>query len=145
MTRSLTAYRLGRVEYEDGLRLQDLFAEARRTGAVGDVLLLLEHPPVLTLGRGAARADILKPPVELEARGVEVRTATGVTRVGPTDVGLSSGETVRAHTLVWAGGLRANPVAASLPIHTPGHFGIRPAVTPNIASARIIPSSTLRT
>ena len=89
MTRSLTAYRLGRVEYEDGLRLQDLFAEARRTGAVGDVLLLLEHPPVLTLGRGAERADILKPPVELEARGVEVHeTNRGgeVTYHGPAQI-----------------------------------------------------------
>src|SRR5262249_9380969 len=70
--RTLTAYRLGRVEYEDGLRLQAAFAEARRTGAVGDVILLLEHPPVLTLGRGGDRADIVKPAVELEARGVEV-------------------------------------------------------------------------
>ena len=72
MTRTLTAYRLGRVEYEDGLHLQASFAEARRTGAVGDVLLLLEHPPVLTLGRGADRADILKSAADLAVRGVEV-------------------------------------------------------------------------
>jgi lipoyl(octanoyl) transferase len=89
VTRSLTAYRLGRVEYEDGLHLQESFAEARRTGAVGDVLLLLEHPPVLTLGRGADRADILKSAAELEARGVEVHeTNRGgeVTYHGPAQI-----------------------------------------------------------
>jgi NADH dehydrogenase len=55
---------------------------------------------------------------KLEARGVEVQTGTGVTRVGPTAVGLSTGETVRTHTLIWAGGLRANPVASSLGVAT---------------------------
>ncbi|HEY1335003.1 MAG TPA: lipoyl(octanoyl) transferase LipB [Myxococcaceae bacterium] len=70
--RTLTVHRLGRVEYEDGLRLQALFAQARREGTVGDVLLLLEHPPVLTLGRGATRSDVLAGPEVLESRGVEV-------------------------------------------------------------------------
>jgi lipoyl(octanoyl) transferase len=70
--RTLTVYRLGRVEYEDGLKLQALFARARKEKLVGDVLLLLEHPPVLTLGRGASRSDVLAGPEVLEARGVEV-------------------------------------------------------------------------
>ncbi|MGZ6081187.1 MAG: lipoyl(octanoyl) transferase LipB [Myxococcaceae bacterium] len=70
--RTLSVYRLGRVEYEDGLRLQALFARARKERTVGDVLLLLEHPPVLTLGRGARRTDVLASPEALEARGVEV-------------------------------------------------------------------------
>ncbi len=70
--RTLTVHRLGRVEYEDGLRMQALFARARKEGKVGDVLLLLEHPPVLTLGRGASRADVLAGPEVLEASGVEV-------------------------------------------------------------------------
>ena len=70
--RTLTVHRLGRVEYEDGLKLQALFARARKDNLVGDVLLLLEHPPVLTLGRGASRADVLAGPEVLEARGVEV-------------------------------------------------------------------------
>ena len=70
--RTLTIHRLGRVEYEDGLKLQALFAAARKEGKVGDVLLLLEHPPVLTLGRGARRGDVLAGPELLEARGVEV-------------------------------------------------------------------------
>ena len=70
--RTLAIHRLGRVEYEDGLRLQALFARARKEGKVGDVLLLLEHPPVLTLGRGASPADVLAGTELLEARGVEV-------------------------------------------------------------------------
>ena len=70
--RTLTVHRLGRVEYEDGLRMQALFARARKEGKVGDVLLLLEHPPVLTLGRGARQADVLASAEQLAARGVEV-------------------------------------------------------------------------
>jgi lipoyl(octanoyl) transferase len=70
--RTLTVHRLGRVEYEDGLRMQAQFARARKEGRVGDVLLLLEHPPVLTLGRGASRADVLASAERLGARGVEV-------------------------------------------------------------------------
>ena len=89
MKRILTAYRLGRVEYEDGLRLQAAFAAARKAETVGDVLLLLEHAPVLTLGRGADRGDILRPAAELEARGVEVHeTDRGgeVTYHGPAQI-----------------------------------------------------------
>jgi NADH dehydrogenase len=55
---------------------------------------------------------------ELEERGVEVRTGTGVAKVGPSSVGLSTGETVKTHTLIWAGGLRANPVVDSLGVAT---------------------------
>jgi NADH dehydrogenase len=55
---------------------------------------------------------------ELERRGVEVRVGTGVAHVGPTSIGLSTGETVKTHTLIWAGGLRANPVAGSLGVAT---------------------------
>ncbi len=64
---------LGRVPYAEGLRLQAEIAAARRDGVIGDTLILLEHPPVLTLGRNASRANILLPPEELAARGVEVQ------------------------------------------------------------------------
>ena len=50
----------------------------------------------------------------LEERGVEVLTGTGVSKIGPTSIVLSNGETVKTHTLVWAAGLQANPVARSL-------------------------------
>jgi NADH dehydrogenase len=55
---------------------------------------------------------------ELEARGVEVQVGTGVTEVGPRTIRLSNGQTIRAHTLIWAGGLKANPVVKSLGIAT---------------------------
>ncbi|MFN7134007.1 MAG: lipoyl(octanoyl) transferase LipB, partial [Myxococcales bacterium] len=57
--RALRVFRLGRVEYEDGLTLQKAFFQARKGKVVGDTLLLLEHPPVLTLGRGARGTNIL--------------------------------------------------------------------------------------
>jgi lipoyl(octanoyl) transferase len=69
---SLDVWRLGRVEYEDGLELQRQFVEARRAGASPDTLLLLEHPPVLTLGRGAHPGNVLASPERLRAQGVEV-------------------------------------------------------------------------
>ncbi|GHG75776.1 lipoyl(octanoyl) transferase LipB [Comamonas sp. JC664] len=69
---TLTVYRLGRVEYEDGLQLMHLFSESRRQGLSGDVLLLLEHPAVLTLGRAAKRENIVATDAQLADRGVEV-------------------------------------------------------------------------
>ena len=65
-------HRLGRVEYLDGLELQRQFQQARRAEVTGDMLLLLEHPPVLTLGRGAKETNILTPKEQLDALGVEV-------------------------------------------------------------------------
>ncbi len=69
---SVSWHRLGRVEYADGLELQNQFQAARRAGAVDDTLLLLEHPAVLTLGRGADASNILRPRQDLEQRGVGV-------------------------------------------------------------------------
>jgi lipoyl(octanoyl) transferase len=60
------------VEYEDGLELQRQFVEARRAGAAPDTLLLLEHPPVITLGRGARPENVLAAPEALEAMGVQL-------------------------------------------------------------------------
>lgn len=67
----VTVYPLGQVEYADGLALQALFGRARKEGLVKDSLLLLEHPPVLTLGRGAKPENILVSDAQLEAEGVE--------------------------------------------------------------------------
>ncbi len=50
---------LGRVAYSAGLELQAKAVEARRNGVAGDRLLLLEHPPVITLGRSAREANLL--------------------------------------------------------------------------------------
>jgi lipoyl(octanoyl) transferase len=69
---STTVYRLGRVEYPDGLDLQAQLQKARMAGQVSDTLLLLEHPPVLTLGRAAKSANILTAPARLDQLGVKV-------------------------------------------------------------------------
>jgi lipoate-protein ligase B len=71
-TVSITVHHLGLVEYADGLELQRRFQEARRAGAVGDSLMLLQHPPVLTLGRGAKQHNVLASPEKLRALGVEL-------------------------------------------------------------------------
>ncbi len=63
---------LGRVEYGVALVRQRALQEARATGAIPDTLLLLEHPPVLTLGRRGSRADVLVPEAQLAARGIAV-------------------------------------------------------------------------
>jgi lipoyl(octanoyl) transferase len=63
---------LGRVAYAEGLAIQARVVAARKAGAIGDTLLLLEHPPVITLGRNSSRANILASDEFLAARGVEL-------------------------------------------------------------------------
>lgn len=76
------------ISYADGLALQKTLVEQRKAGAISDQLLLLEHPPVITLGVRARsdRSHIVAAPDALEARGVEVfETGRGgdVTYHGP--------------------------------------------------------------
>jgi NADH dehydrogenase len=54
----------------------------------------------------------------LEDRGVEVRTGEAVDEITPTRVRLGSGEELAAHTLIWAAGVQANPLAATLGVET---------------------------
>ena len=70
--RSITAYWLGRVAYDRAHVLQQALVTARVQGRIGDVILLLEHDPVVTLGRGAKEANILAGDEDLRARGVAV-------------------------------------------------------------------------
>ncbi len=63
---------LGRVTYAEGLAIQERVVAARKAGAIADTLLLLEHPPVLTLGRNARRENILASDELLARKGVEV-------------------------------------------------------------------------
>ncbi|MGA8940959.1 MAG: lipoyl(octanoyl) transferase LipB [Acidobacteriaceae bacterium] len=63
---------LGRVPYAEGLRIQQEVVAARKANLISDTLILLEHPPVLTLGRNASRANILASDELLAQRGVEV-------------------------------------------------------------------------
>lgn len=54
----------------------------------------------------------------LEGRGVEVRTGESVSAITPTRVRLASGEDLPAHTLIWAAGVRANPLAEAIGVET---------------------------
>ena len=72
--RSLEVQRLGVVPYDEALSLQRRLVEQRRAGEVGDLLLLLEHPSVLTLGvRGdGGRSHILASDDDLTSRDISV-------------------------------------------------------------------------
>jgi lipoate-protein ligase B len=63
---------LGRVPYAEAMACQQALLEARRRGQGGDVLLLLEHPAVVTLGRSAREENLRVPRELLRARGVEL-------------------------------------------------------------------------
>jgi lipoyl(octanoyl) transferase len=63
---------LGRVPYAEALAIQQRVIAARKQNLIGDTLLLLEHPPVITLGRNAVRANILASDELLARRGVEL-------------------------------------------------------------------------
>jgi lipoyl(octanoyl) transferase len=88
VTPAIDVRRLGRIEYDEALEMQRTLVEARRAGSIGDTLLLLEHPPVITLGvrtRGQS-PHIVASPDELASAGVAVReTGRGgdVTYHGP--------------------------------------------------------------
>jgi len=68
----LSVLYLGRLDYATGLALQETLVGLRHQQRIGNVLLLLEHPPVLTLGRNSSRSNILASDETLAARGVEV-------------------------------------------------------------------------
>jgi lipoyl(octanoyl) transferase len=55
------AFLLGNVDYEDALRLQNRLAAARGEEKIGDVLLLLQHPPVITMGKSGKAHNVLDP------------------------------------------------------------------------------------
>ena len=77
---------LGRISYADGLAIQQQVIDARKQGKIGDTLLLLEHPPVITLGRNAHRSNIIASDEFLAARGVslhEINRGGDVTYHGP--------------------------------------------------------------
>ncbi len=63
---------LGVLDYAEGLRMQQKLVDLRKAGQIGDVLLLLEHTPVITLGRNAKAGNVLASTETLAARGVEV-------------------------------------------------------------------------
>ncbi len=65
-------FRLGTVGYEEAHRLQKRLAEARAQDAIGDVVLLLQHRPVITIGRGGGAEDVLASASLLRREGVRL-------------------------------------------------------------------------
>jgi lipoyl(octanoyl) transferase len=89
--RTLLVHRLGRVEYDDGLTLMRLAGEAVRAGSprATDHLFLVEHPPVLTLGRSAERSNVVASEAWLEKQGFEIHATDrggDVTYHGPGQI-----------------------------------------------------------
>jgi lipoyl(octanoyl) transferase len=68
----ISIVQLGTVDYAAGLRLQEQLVALRKEEKIGDVLLLLEHKPVITLGRNAKAANVVASPKLLAQRGVEL-------------------------------------------------------------------------
>ena len=87
MTARLVVHDLGRRDYTEVLELQRSLCRQRIAGEVeDDILLLVEHEPVVTLGRGARTASLPLTTSELERRGVavfEVERGGDVTFHGP--------------------------------------------------------------
>jgi lipoyl(octanoyl) transferase len=118
---------LGRVEYDVAHALQKRLVIERAAGDIGDQLLLLEHPPVLTLGRHSDPAHVLASPSRLAARGIMVhRVERGgeVTYHGP-------GQLVAYPIIaVAARGLLLRPLVRALEsalVATCAAFGVRAA------------------
>jgi lipoyl(octanoyl) transferase len=68
----ISVVQLGTVDYATGLKLQQQLVVLRKEEKIGDVLLLLEHKPVITLGRNAKAANVIAKPEVLAQRGVEL-------------------------------------------------------------------------
>ncbi len=68
----ISVLQLGALDYTTGLRLQERLVALRKEGRIGDAVLLLEHTPVITLGRNAKSKNIVASPELLAQRGVEV-------------------------------------------------------------------------
>lgn len=73
MSREILVTRLGLVPYEEARELQRTLAGRRQRGEIGDVLLLLEHPPVYTRGRRSRPEELPMGASWYEAQGIEVR------------------------------------------------------------------------
>ncbi|MBP6702526.1 MAG: lipoyl(octanoyl) transferase LipB [Vicinamibacteria bacterium] len=81
--------RLGRIAYADGLALQERLVDERKRGLISDTLLILEHTPVVTLGRNARTENLLVSEERLLSQGVELFEAGrggDVTYHGPGQV-----------------------------------------------------------
>ncbi|MBI5167168.1 MAG: lipoyl(octanoyl) transferase LipB [candidate division NC10 bacterium] len=86
MNRQCLVARLGMIDYGEALDLQWGLARSRMAGDISDLLILLEHPPTITLGLGGSRENLLLDKGSLEKQGVafyEVERGGDVTYHGP--------------------------------------------------------------
>jgi len=79
----LRVHRLGRMSYAEALQRQEDLLAAKLAGARGDDLLLVEHDPVYTLGRGADERDLLGAPARLGVPVFRIGRGGGATYHGP--------------------------------------------------------------
>lgn len=85
----LNVVRLGKMDYVEALEIQEKLLGKRQEGKIADTLLLVEHPPVLTIGRSGTRSNIIAPGETLEAMGIKVYEVTrggDVTYHGPGQI-----------------------------------------------------------
>jgi lipoyl(octanoyl) transferase len=68
----ISVLHLGSIDYGTALKLQQSLVDLRKQNQISDVLLLLEHPPVITLGRNASQKNLLASPELLRQKGVEL-------------------------------------------------------------------------
>ena len=85
----INVLRLGRIDYGQALAIQEKLFSLRQQEMIGDCLLLLEHDPVLTIGRSGKENNIIVPNEFLESKGVsvyEVSRGGDVTYHGPGQI-----------------------------------------------------------
>ena len=110
----ISVVQLGVLDYAEGARLQRKLVDLHKAGEIGDVLLLLEHSPVITMGRNAKAANVLASTEMLAARGVEVFECDrggDVTFHGPGQLVGYPIFDLRAHLVSHAGDLRSHDFA----------------------------------
>jgi len=69
---SMNIVRLGRMDYAAALAIQEKILAKRQNGEIPDVLLLVEHPPVLTVGRSGSLSNVLLGENDLQEMGVQL-------------------------------------------------------------------------
>ena len=86
---NLNAITLGRCEYDKALKIQYDILEKRQNGDIEDTLILVEHPPVITMGRRAVPSNVIVSKEFLQDKGIEtIKTNRGgdVTYHGPGQI-----------------------------------------------------------
>ena len=68
----LNILRLGKMDYGEALRIQESLLDLRQQGKIGDTLVMVEHFPVLTIGRRGTYSNILVPREMLKSFGVNI-------------------------------------------------------------------------